>query len=74
MSRVFNEQNKDLPWVELMHRAIMEIVNDYDYYRNAFSAFDYSTNTIHNLKLSISNVFENFIKLKFNIRELTEEE
>ena len=57
-----------------MHRAIMEIVNDYDYYKNAFSVFDYSTHTIHNLKLSSNNTFEDFIKLKFNLKELTEEE
>lgn len=73
LSKVFCEQNKNLTWVELMRRAIMEIVNDYDYYKNAFSSFDYSTNTIHNLKLSTTNVFEDFIKLKFNIKELTEE-
>ena len=47
LSKVFSEQNKNLSWKELMHMAIMEIVSDYDYYKNAFSVFDYSTYTIH---------------------------
>lgn len=74
LSKVFSAQNKNLSWEKLMHMAIMKIVNDYDYYKNAFSVFDYSTHTIHSLKLTTSNIFEDFIRFKFNIKELTEEE
>ncbi len=74
LSKVFNAENKDLSWLELMHRAIMAIVNNYDYYRNAFHVFDYSSSPIKAMKLTASSTFEDFIKLKTEIKELTEEE
>ena len=74
LSKVFNAENKDLSWLELMHKAIMAIVNNYDYYRNAFHVFDYSSSPINAMKLTASSTFENFIKLKAEIKELTEEE
>lgn len=74
LSKVFNAENKDLSWLELMHRAIMAIVNNYDYYRNAFHVFDSSSSPINAMKSTASSTFEDFIKLKTEIKELTEEE
>jgi AcrR family transcriptional regulator len=74
LSKVFNAESKDLSWLELMHRAIMVIVNDYDYYKNAFHVFDSSSYPISGMKSTSSSVFEDFIKLKTGIKELTEEE
>ena len=74
LSKVFNAENKDLSWLELMHKAIMTIVNNYDYYRNAFHVFDSSSSPINAMKSTASSTFEDFIKLKTEIKELTEEE
>ena len=74
LSKVFNAESKDLSWLELMHKAIMAIVNNYDYYRNAFHVFDYLSSPINAMKSTASSTFEDFIKLKTGIKELTEEE
>lgn len=74
LSKVFNEKNKDLSWSELMHKAIMAIVNNYDYYRNAFHVFDYISSPVNAMKSTASSTFEDFIKLKTGIKEITEEE
>ena len=71
---VFNVQNKNLSWSELMYKAIMNVVNNYEYYKNAFHVFDYSSRPINSMKSASNNVFEDFIKLKCNIKELSEEE
>ena len=57
-----------------MYKAIIQVVENYEYYKNAFHVFDYSSNPINNMKSTSNNVFEEFIKLKFNLKELSEEE
>ena len=69
LSKVFNAENKDLSWLELMHKAIMEIVNNYDYYRNAFHVFDSSSSPINAMKSTASSTFEDFINAFDNVSD-----
>lgn len=74
LSKVFNAESKDSSWLKLMHKAIMAIVDNYDYYKNAFRVFDSSSSPINAMKSTASSTFEDFIKLKTGIKELKEEE
>ena len=74
ISSVFCEENKDLSWNVLMYKALKKITDNYDYYKNAFLVFDNSSHPLGSMKLAANDAFEEFIKLKYNLDELSEEE
>ncbi len=53
----------DLSWNELIFQGIMIIVNDYEYYKNAFHTFDYKSVQLANLLDYAENTVVDFIKL-----------
>ena len=72
--KVLSQENLKLSYYEIMHKLIMFVVNDYDYYKNVFTVWDNSDIPIKYILDYAQNTFEDFIISKNNIKELTQEE
>ncbi len=74
LKKVFAKDNINLSWNELIYQGIMIIVNDYEYYKNAFHTFDYRSVQLVNLLDYAESTVVDFIKLKSNKKDLSEDE
>lgn len=72
--KVLSEENINLSYYEILHKLIMFVVDEYDYYKNVFSVWDNTDIPIKYILDYAQNSFIDFIKLKNNLTELTQEE